>query len=254
MKLLKKCSISILSLFFIIAFPIVSSEKDLYKFLWLDPSKKIYVLQNKIYKKKSTHYVDVGYIKDFSSNYLETTGTQLNYGYYFKETWAVEFLYHKYSWEENQDTKDLKTFIKGKVVPFIRRFNSKMGGMLLWAPFYGKINTFNKIIYLDWFFGLGGGLLQGEDNGEKIAVQRSDDDESKHKYESVSYPALLMKTALRIYMGKRFHTTLAYHFDMYQGRKIYKPISNKRNEKKTVEDGSSLISNGEVSLSFGMSF
>ena len=37
----------------ILGFPTVlpASEKDLYNFLWLDPDKKVYVLQNKIHKK-----------------------------------------------------------------------------------------------------------------------------------------------------------------------------------------------------------
>ncbi len=238
---------------FTISFHIKSAEGDLYKFLWLDADKKIYVLQNKIYKKKGTHYFDAGYIKDFSSNYLETTGWQFNYGYYFNETWAFELLYHMYSWEENQDTKDLAQFGKGRVIPFIRRFDSKMGAMILWAPFYGKINTFNKIIYFDWFFGLGGGLLGGQDNAKVIAVQRGEGVD-KHKYESVSYPAVLTKTAFRIYIGTRFHTTLEYHFDMYQGRNIYKPKGVPETATETIEDGEIFISNGEVSLSFGVSF
>ena len=31
-----------------------AGEKSLYDFLWLDPDKKVYVLQNKIYKKEHT--------------------------------------------------------------------------------------------------------------------------------------------------------------------------------------------------------
>jgi hypothetical protein len=33
-----------------------AAEDDLYDYLWLDPDKKVYVLQNKVYKKKSKYH------------------------------------------------------------------------------------------------------------------------------------------------------------------------------------------------------
>ena len=38
------------------------------------------------------------------------------------------------------------------------------GAMLLWSPFYSKINTFNKIVYMDWIFGLGFAKLTETNN------------------------------------------------------------------------------------------
>mgnify|MGYP000697543964 CR=1 FL=1 len=32
---------------------VMATEKDLYDFLWLDPDKKVYVLQNKVHKKEA---------------------------------------------------------------------------------------------------------------------------------------------------------------------------------------------------------
>ena len=52
------------------------------------------------------------------------------------------------------------------VTPFLRREKNLLGAMALWSPFYGKINTFNKITYFDWFFGLGLGLLKSESNSD----------------------------------------------------------------------------------------
>ncbi len=37
----------------------LAGEKDLYDFQWLDPDKSVYVLQNKIYPKNKTFYVDI---------------------------------------------------------------------------------------------------------------------------------------------------------------------------------------------------
>jgi len=45
-----------------------ASEKDLYDFLWLDPDKSVYVLQNKVYKKKNSFYGSVGFLQGQSSN------------------------------------------------------------------------------------------------------------------------------------------------------------------------------------------
>lgn len=37
-----------------------SGEENLYDFLWLDPDKSVYVLQNKTHEKKGSFYFDLG--------------------------------------------------------------------------------------------------------------------------------------------------------------------------------------------------
>ena len=54
-----------------------AAEKDLYNFLWLDPDKKVYVLQNKVYKREHTVYLDVGYLKALSSKFQNTNGFKI---------------------------------------------------------------------------------------------------------------------------------------------------------------------------------
>ena len=63
-----------------------ADQNDLYKFLWLDADKKVYVLQNKVYEKRRTAYFNLGYIADISSNYESLSGFQGALGYFFAET------------------------------------------------------------------------------------------------------------------------------------------------------------------------
>jgi hypothetical protein len=55
--------ITVLKLFIILALSfnkLKANEKDLYDFMWLDPDKKVYVLQNKVHKKERTIYINLG--------------------------------------------------------------------------------------------------------------------------------------------------------------------------------------------------
>ena len=80
-----------------------AGEKSLYDFLWLDPDKKVYVLQNKLYKKENTFYLDIGYLSNFTSKFQDTNGFNLKTGYYFHEEWGLEFFYNNYVNSNNDD-------------------------------------------------------------------------------------------------------------------------------------------------------
>ena len=207
-----------------------ASEKHLYDFLWLDPDKKVYVLQKKVYKKKRTFYANIGYLSGLDSDYLDVSGFLLGLGYYLNEQWAIELSYHLYSNKDNETQKNLLKIDKIKGHPFIRKFEHKVGGMIRWSPFYGKINTFNKIIYFDWSFGLGGGKLGAKTNARFVANPDPELDE----FESESFSALFLKTAFRIYINKRFHVGMEYHRNYYERAGPYldsepgsKPINKK---------------------------
>ena len=47
----------------------LAAEKDLYDFLWLDPDKQVYVLQNKVHKKEHTIYANAGMGLGLSSTF-----------------------------------------------------------------------------------------------------------------------------------------------------------------------------------------
>ena len=215
-----------------------AAEEDLYDFLWLDKDKKVFVLQNKIHKKDGTNYFNVAYVHDLSSPYQDASGFQVAYGNYLSEQWALEAFYHSYSSKNSEDHEKVKE--TARVHPFTRKSLSKMGLVFLWAPFYGKINTFNKILYFDWAFGIGGGLIQGQDNADTVAFRRQED-----RYEDRSYTSLMTKTAVRLYAGRGFYATLEYHFDLYNAQTV---------TVGRADAGKRLISNGEVAFGVGMGF
>ena len=118
-----------------------AGDKDLYDFLWLDPDKSVYVLQNKIYEKNKSIYMDLGLVSSMTSTFQDTVGGQLKLGYYFHEEWAIEANYMQYANSNNTTFESAK--IVGGVEPFVRRPLSSTSLFLIWSPFYGKINTFN---------------------------------------------------------------------------------------------------------------
>jgi outer membrane beta-barrel protein len=189
--------------------PTQAAEDDLYDFLWLDPDKKVYVLQNKVYKKAGKGYANIGYSFGLDDNYQDTTAMQFAAGYYFHEEWAVELLYHQYSNSNNESFDNLQR-INGSV-PFIRKVNKKYGVLGVWSPFYGKINTFNKIIYFDWSFGFGLGQIQTESNALTVSSPST-----ANIYNDEDQMALLGKTAFRIHATENFHVGLEYHRDHYR--------------------------------------
>ncbi len=189
--------------------PVFAAEDDLYDFLWLDPDKKVYVLQNKVYKKQGKFYANVGLSYGLNDNFQDTSGVQFAAGYYFHEEWALELLYHQYS-TSNSETYDNLQQVNGSI-PFIRRAERKYGLMGVYSPFYGKINTFNKIIYFDWSFGLGLGQMETSSNALTVS-----DSTTADIYADEKNMAILGKTAFRIHATENFHIGLEYHRDHFR--------------------------------------
>lgn len=175
-----------------------ADEKDLYDFMWLDPDKKVYVLQNKVHKKDKTVYLNLGYGMGLSSNFQDTSLVHTNAGFNFTEEWAVELLYTKYSNSDNEAIENLKR-LNGSI-PFIRKTDSNFGLLAKWSPFYGKINTFNKIFYFDWNLGLGVGKLNTSSNAKSVANQAQANTYTDEKYTSV-----IAKTGLSFHATKNIH-------------------------------------------------
>jgi outer membrane beta-barrel protein len=175
-----------------------ADEKDLYDFMWLDPDKKVYVLQNKVHKKANTVYANIGYGTGLSSNFMDTSMIHTNAGYFFTEELGVELMYTKYSNKENDAFVNLKKL--NGAIPFIRQTESNFGVLAKWSPFYGKINTFNKIFYFDWSFGLGVGKLNTKSNATSVANPAQANSYSDEKYTSV-----IAKTGLSLHATKNIH-------------------------------------------------
>lgn len=212
-----------------------AGEKSLYDFLWLDPDKKVYVLQNKLYKKEHTFYADVGYLSNFTSKFQDTRGFQLKGGYYFHEEWGIELFYNQYSNSNNDEYRNIR-LING-TEPFIRRLNSTYGALAIWSPFYGKINTFNQIYYFDWSFGAGLARVNTESNLKNVTNPTVDS-----KYDKETYTGGVLKTNVKVHLKENVHLGLEYMSTSYMAPGPKNPKEDK------------LRTNTDIIMSIGFSF
>ncbi len=144
----------------------IAAEKSRYDFSWLDKDKEVYVLQNRKFRKDSKFFVSALGGVTTSGAFVDATVLQGRAGFFFAEEWGVELLYSKNSSEENDTAKAV--FASSQVEAFVRKVQNYYGGMVLWSPFYAKINTFNQIVYFDWIFGLGAATLTDQNNANKV--------------------------------------------------------------------------------------
>jgi outer membrane beta-barrel protein len=198
-----KLSIIALTLMLMFTNKIYAGEESLYDFLWLDPDKKVYVLQNKLYKKENSFYFDVGYLKNMTSKFQDTNGYALRGGYYFHEEWGLELFYNQYSNDNNDDFRNVRLINEAE--PFIRRPKSTYGAAVVWSPFYGKINTFNKIFYFDWSFAAGYAQVVTDSNIKTVRQGNV-----KNKYEQEIYNGGVLKTNLKFHVNEHIHLGLEY--------------------------------------------
>lgn len=134
-----------------------SGAEDEYNFSWLDPDKKVFVLQNRKYLKKDRVMVSVLGGPAISNAYRNSFGVGPRVGYYFDETWGFEGFLTGFTNSQNGTFRQL-TLATNNVIPVVREIKVQGGFLLHYVPWYAKINVFNSIIYFDWYFegGLGG--------------------------------------------------------------------------------------------------
>ncbi len=216
---------------------VIAAEKDLYDFLWLDPDKKVYVLQNKVHKKEHTVFANLGIGIGLSSTFQDTSLIHGNFGYFITEEFAIEGLYTNYSNKDNEALANLQK-LNGSV-PFIRKTKSNLGAIAKWSPFYGKVNTFNKIFYFDWSFGLGAGILKTESNATTVANPTL-----ANSYKSESYATIIGKSELTFHATKNINLNIGFIMNNY---KAPGPVINNKSTDK-------MRSNFDAILSFGVSF
>ncbi len=228
-----KVSVILLCIFF--AKFIQAAEDNLYDFLWLDPDKAVYVLQHKIYEKRHSFYLDFSLLSNSSSEFQDSSGFVGNLGYYWAEEWGVELSYSQYSNKDNAAYLNV-TQINGSE-PFVRRADQLMNINVIWSPFYGKINTFNKIIYFDWRFGIGIGKIDMESNIDTVV-----DPALKTAYTGESYSTVTLKSDLKVYINKHWQVQLGVQDAIYQA-----PGPRDLNEK-------TLRHNVDIFVGIGFSF
>ena len=86
-----------------------ADEKDLYDFMWLDPDKSVYVLQNKVFSKKGRFYSNLALAKGLSTDFQDTYGGVISAGYYISEEWGIELVYAHLSNKDDEGRYGVKT-------------------------------------------------------------------------------------------------------------------------------------------------
>lgn len=143
-----------------------SDDTSLYEFKWLDEGETVYVIQNKEHVKANSIGIDLSFIDSNSSPYQDSSGFLASVTYYFSERWSMDFTFKKYNNENSDDLTNLLSADTNQVKPLVRRIDAAKLVHLNWIPFYGKINTFNKIFFFDWGLGVGVGQFDYSVNNE----------------------------------------------------------------------------------------
>lgn len=134
------------------------SADDGYSFKWLDPDKKIYVLQNRRYTKAGRGMLSVIAGPGSSNAYRNTAGVSLRGGFFFSEWLGLEIFHTLQSNSDNGTFQSLKA-ATANIIPIVREIKSQTGVVVNFVPWYAKINMFNEILYFDWYFSVGGGSV-----------------------------------------------------------------------------------------------
>jgi hypothetical protein len=127
---------------------------DEYNFNWLDPEKKIYVLQNRKYVKTGHPILSVLGGGSMSNSYRTIMNVDGRLAYYMSEWLGVEFFYSQMYNSPNNVIQALG-IASPNALPSVREIRGQAGGMVHFVPWYAKINVFNSILYFDWYFGAG---------------------------------------------------------------------------------------------------
>jgi outer membrane beta-barrel protein len=196
--------------------PAYAGEESLYDFLWLDPDKSVFVLQNKLYEKRHTTYFNTMVLKSVNIEFQKNYGVQLRSGHFFTNELAVEAFYNRYTNEFDTAYQNIQV-INGSE-PFLRRLHSSYGLNGVYSPFYGKINTFNHIFYFDWSFSVGFGKVNTDSNRKSVV-----DPLIPSSFEAEKYNALFTGSNLRFYLTPKFHLNVGAQNSSFYG---HDPIGN----------------------------
>ncbi len=136
-----------------------TAEKDSeYNFSWLDPDKKIYVLQNRKYTKAGHAMFSAMGGVGWSNPYRNVRTVDPRVSFYFSEDFGVE-LFYSINFNSTNTTFSALEQESPNALPHIREIRSQYGALLHWVPWYAKINVFNQILHFDWYFSGGAGRI-----------------------------------------------------------------------------------------------
>lgn len=227
----------------ILSTTLFAAEESLYNFSWLDKDKEIYVLQNRKFRKVDDVYIGGTAAYNLSQAFIDAYGGTIRGGYFFSEDWGLEVVYGKNTNSENDTAKGVR---EQGTVPFYRQIDSYMGAMLMWSPFYSKINTFNQIFYYDWMFGVGFGNIQTLDNRNKFDTSAANENDLI----SESNIGALWNIGLRVYINQSWSLRLDITGQTYQADKV-KRIGDETNP---TSKASKLYSNYDLGVGLNYAF
>ncbi len=186
-----------------------AAANDDYNFSWLDPDKKIYVLQNRKFRKAGGAQVFLLGGMGLGENFRKAFQYQPRLGYWFNEDFGLEAFYTGRFNSTNSAYGSLSRSIGsgGATSPYIREINSQFGALFNWAPWYAKINVFNTILYFDWYFSMGLGSM-----GTEVGPKTKADLPTQWKAENLF--AVYLGTGHLFHLSERFMVRLDFlaHF------------------------------------------
>lgn len=216
-----------------------AGEDNTYKFSWLDEDKEVFVLQNRKYRKKQRAYVFGGLGTTTSGSFVDSTNIQLRAGFFFKEEWGFELVYSMNDGEENTAAKSVRS-TAAQAIPFRRIVDNYLGGMVVWAPFYGKVNTFKQVVYYDWFLGLG--LSKIEETNNRAELDSSGTDKT---LTTESHTGLMWMTALKFWITQHWSARIDLSAIHYKAQTA---------NANTTKDNETTYSNFDATLGLEFNF
>lgn len=190
--------LSLLLSVILLSFGAKAGEDSTYKFSWLDQDKEVFVLQNRKFRKKQHAYIFVGGGVTTSGAFVDSSNFQGRAGFFFKEEFGFEIVYSVNNGSENTAAQSVRSTGSAST-PFRRIVDDYLGAMVIWAPFYGKVNTFNAVVYYDWFLGLGIANLNETNN--RIELNSNGLDKTPT---SETHTGLMWSTALKFWITQNW--------------------------------------------------
>ena len=184
------------------------SSDDDYSFSWLDPEKKIYVLQNRRYLKTKRSLLSVTAGPSLSNPYRNTYGITGRVGYFFSEDFGLEGFFSGFLNSEN-NTFDALTIAAPNTLPVVREIRMQLGLIAQWVPWYAKLNVFNSVLYFDWYFGGGIGSLKAALDTRAAAA-------AAPVYVNENHLALYLNTGHLYHLNQHLVVRLDYLKAIYQ--------------------------------------
>ncbi len=106
-----------------------TSSDDEYNFNWLDPEKKIYVLQNRRYLKANRLMISAMVGTGFSNPYRTTYNVDPRLAYYFSEAWGIEAFY-TFTDQSPKTAPSPRLSRLPNTLPVIREIRSQFGRLV----------------------------------------------------------------------------------------------------------------------------